>query len=147
VAEVCQEKSLRDGSFLIMVPPVTDEPTIRKALTAACAERGVQAEISKAFNVSQSTVKRWLDGGEIPPPMLKLLDWYFFGTLPPRLVSDPDLPIGALEFSPDEWRIVLCLASRAGQTPAKWIASTIRFHLDMEASRESPGNSTGTAGH
>lgn len=109
---------------------MTDEITIRQTLSEACAKRGVQAEISKAFNVSQSTVKRWLEGGEIPPPMLKLLDWYLFGTLPPRLASDVQPPDGKLDFSPEEWSIVLILTARAGQTPAKWIASTIRFHLN-----------------
>ncbi len=121
---------------------MTDEITIRTALADACSQRGAQAEISKAFNVSQSTVKRWLEGGEIPPPMLKLLDWYFFGTLPPRLASDDHAEKGQLDFSPEEWNIVLILAARAGQTPSKWIASTIRFHLDLyKASLEAPSTS------
>lgn len=136
---------MRGESFFLQIAAVTDEITIREALSDACAKRGVQAEISKAFNVSQSTVKRWFEGGEIPPPMLKLLDWYFFGTLPPRLSSDEQVPSGMLDFSPEEWNIVLILAARAGQSPAKWIASTIRFHLDLYKSASNEGN--GTTGH
>lgn len=102
---------------------MTNEITIRSRLAEACSERGVKAEISKAFDVHPSTVKRWLEG-EIPSPILKLLDWYFFGTMPPTITATLDLP-GCLEFSRDEWRIVEILARRAGQTPGKWIATTL----------------------
>jgi hypothetical protein len=88
---------------------VTDETTIRQRLIEACSERGVQAEIAKCFSIHPSTVKRWLEGGDIPPPMLKLLDWYFFGTLPPSLVKRMDVR-GTLDLSADEWAILVALA-------------------------------------
>jgi hypothetical protein len=109
---------------------VTDETTIRRKLAEVCEKRGGKAAIALAFNVHPTTVKRWLEGGEIPPPMCRLLDWYLFGVVPPRLASSVGLQ-GTLEFTDAEWRIVRVLAARAGQTPEKWIASTIRVHLDL----------------
>lgn len=110
--------------FLLDAAAVTEEATIRETLAAACEQRGVQAEISKAFDVHPSTVKRWVEGGEIPPPMLKLLDWYFFGTVPPRLNGTFNLR-GSLEFTEDEWRIIGLMAARAGQSHAAFIRTTI----------------------
>jgi hypothetical protein len=109
---------------------VTEEITMRQKLAEVCARRGEKASIAKAFNVHPSTVARWLEGGEIPPPMLRLLDWYLFGIVPPRLPAAVGLR-GTLEFDEAEWRIVRILAQRAGHTPEKWIASTIRTHVEL----------------
>lgn len=69
----------------------------------------------------------------------RLLDWYFFGTLPPTITATLDLP-GVLEFSSDEWRVVKTLAVRAGQTPEKWIATTIRAHVVAEQTKQAQGD-------
>jgi hypothetical protein len=111
---------------------VTDEIQIRRKLTVVCEERGGKAAIAKAFNIHPSTVARWQEGGEIPAPMLRLLDWYLFGVAPPRLAPALGLQ-RTLEFTEAEWRIVNILGERAGQTPEKWIAGTIRFHLDLHS--------------
>ncbi len=54
----------------------------------------------------------------------KLLDWYFFGTLPPSVVATLDLQ-GVLEFTDDEWHIIGMMARAAGQSEAKWIRESI----------------------
>ena len=80
---------------------MNSEITIREALATACKQRGKQAEISKILDVHTSTVKRWVEGGEIPPPILKLLDWFLFGVVPPRLQPMSDMRT-VLEFGADE---------------------------------------------
>lgn len=58
----------------------------------------------------------------------KILDWYFFGIVPPRLTTAAGLA-GILDFDPAEWAIIGILSRRAGQTEAQWIASQIRAYL------------------
>lgn len=118
-----------------MLPSVTDETTIRNKLAEACSQRGVQAEIAKAFEVHPSTVKRWLEGSEIPPPMLKLLDWYFFGKVPPRLEGQAIIDMrNVLCFDEAEWRIIGHIARRQGITEQQWIVARIRDYLsNLEA--------------
>lgn len=114
---------------------MTAEILLRKALAKACEQRGTQAEISKAFEVHTSTVKRWIDGGEIPPPMLKLLDFYFFGTVPPRIANPSTDPQAVLDFDEAEWAIIGSLARREGILEAQWIASRVRDYIAfLEAS-------------
>jgi len=108
---------------------VNDEQEIRAALTAACTQRGKQAEIAAAFEVHPSTVKRWIEGAEIPPPVRKLLRLYLFGEIPFGLVHTPADVATLLEFEPDEFRIIGLLANRAGQSPAAWIRSQILSYL------------------
>lgn len=108
---------------------MTDESTIRQALVESCQERGVQAEIAKAFEVHPSTVKRWIDGGDIPLPMLKLLDFYFFGTIPPRISTAIADPKTVLDFDEAEYRIIGTLARREGITEEQWIVGRIRSYL------------------
>ena len=93
----------------------------------------MQAEMAKAFEVHPSTVKRWLEGGEIPPPMLKLLDFYFFGTIPPRVSNSCSDPHGVLDFDEAEWAIIGNLARREGVTEAQWIAGRIRAYLAWQS--------------
>ena len=126
---------------------MANENEIRKALVDACQERGKQAEIASAFDVHPSTVKRWIDGGDIPPPILKLLALYLFGEIPFTLVHPKQDLSSILEFEPDEWRIIEILATRAGQTPAQWIRSQILAYLaftSQEGNQAGPSDSAAT---
>ncbi len=67
------------------------ETRIREALAKSSLEWGSKSRIAEAFGVSSSTVTRWVDGGEIPKPMLLLLDCYFFGAMPPMADSSGDI--------------------------------------------------------
>ncbi len=115
-------------NFFSYNPDMTAETVIREALETACKVRGKQAEISKTLDVHPSTVKRWIEGGEIPPPLCLLLDWYLFGSIPPRLEQNAAAP-NTLEFEEAEWAVVVASASREGTTPAQWIAGRIRAYL------------------
>jgi hypothetical protein len=121
---------------------VTDESIIREKLLEVCAQRGSQAEIAKSFEIHPSTVKRWVEGGEIPPPMLKLLDWYFFGTMPPRLSGHAPIDLDStLDFDETEWRIIGHIARRQGITEAEWIVRRIRDYLAiLEEQKDPMGN-------
>lgn len=59
----------------------------------------------------------------------QILDWYFFGKVPPRILSASLDLQGVLEFSEMEWRLVTIMATRDGLQPGKWIASQIRTIL------------------
>ncbi len=71
----------------------------------------------------------------------RLLDWYFFGTLPPRLAASFDLR-GILEFTEDEWNIIGLMARRAGQNHAQWIRSSILAFVHSQG----PGSQAGDQG-
>lgn len=107
---------------------MTPEIKIREALATALLTRGKQAEISKALNVHPSTVKRWSEGAEMNPPVVTLLDWYFFGTVPPKLTKLPDHR-HTLDFDEGEWAVIGALARREGVSEAVWITSRIRSYL------------------
>jgi hypothetical protein len=108
---------------------VTEESHTREVLTEACKARGKAAEIAAAFEVSPSTVKRWLDGGDIPPPMAKLLRLYLLGEIPFEMVHPKQDLTSVLKFTPGEWRIIETLALRGGVTAGEWIAGHVRNYL------------------
>lgn len=122
---------------------MTEETIIRQTLIESCSQRGVQAEIARAFDVAQSTVKRWIEGGDIPPPMLKLLDWYFFGTVPPRIEGQSIIDMrNVLNFDEAEWRIIGHIARRQGITEREWIVSRVWDYLsNLEAASAFSGPS------
>ena len=103
---------------------------VRSALAAALQKRGRQAEISATFNVHPSTVRRWAEGGDLTAPVVALLDWYFFGVVPPKIQRGFDART-VLEFSAAEWAVIGALARRSGVTEAEWIASRVRDYLAM----------------
>lgn len=108
------------------------EETIRKALISECQQRGKQAEISKTLDVHPSTVKRWIDGGEIPAPLLKLLNWYLFGEVPASLKRITDLK-AVLDFDADEWALIGAASRREGVCEADWIAGRIRCYIRFKS--------------
>jgi hypothetical protein len=107
---------------------VTDEQDIRNALASASKNRGDISRIAKALSIAPSTVKRWNDGGEIPPPMLKLLNLYFFDKMPFDITGENLLP-SMFDFTEDQWKVICVLAGRLGITPGVWISNQIRTYL------------------
>jgi len=66
-----------------------------------------------------------------------LLDWYFFGILPPRIATTASLQ-GCLEFTDQEWHVLGRMAARVGQTHAQFITATIR--RDITRDKDWPAN-------
>lgn len=62
---------------------------------------------------------------------MKLLDFYFFGTLPPKVESltNAEAFFGKLEFDPSEWAIIGMMARREGVTAEQWIVGKVRSFL------------------
>ena len=116
---------------------MTDEQHIREALKTASQNRGEISRIAKALSISPSTVTRWIAAGEIPPPMLKLLNLYLFDKMPFDIAGEKVLP-SVLDFTEDQWKVICILAGRQGISPGKWIANQIRTILasDDEARAE-----------
>jgi DNA-binding MarR family transcriptional regulator len=113
-----------------------NELDIRQQLQTAGKERKA-SQIATALKIAPSTVKRWIDGGDIPAPMLTLLDLYFFGTIPFEIANQKALH-GVLDFTTDQWRVIEVLSRREAKTPGQWIADKIRWMLagDQEARNE-----------
>lgn len=107
---------------------MTDEQKIRDQLAIAAKQRGETTRISTALGIAPSTVSRWITGGEIPPPMVKLLNLYFFDVMPFDIVSE-HLANSVLDFTEDQWKVICILAKRQGTSPGKWIADKIRWIL------------------
>jgi hypothetical protein len=61
----------------------------------------------------------------------KLLDLFFFGTLPSGIVRLSEDLGKTLDLTEDEWRVVKVLAHRNGQTPEMWIKTRILDYLAM----------------
>jgi transcriptional regulator with XRE-family HTH domain len=76
----------------------------------------------------------------------KILDWYFFGIIPPRLTNtDGDLS-GVLDFEEAEWKIIGHIARRHGLTEGQWIAQRVRdylAHLEVRSAAEDDKPITG----
>lgn len=66
----------------------------------------------------------------------KLLDWYFFGSVPPRITATQTDLSKVLDFDEAEWKIIGHIARRQGLNESEWIAQRIRDYLavlDLEA--------------
>lgn len=111
-----------------MLPLMTTEAAIREALAKASENHGEISKIARDLDIRPSTVSRWISGNEIPSPMLKLLDLYFFGTIPFEIANEKAIH-GCLDFTTDQWRVIEILARRESTSAGKWIASQIRAYL------------------
>lgn len=112
------------------------EATIRQMLETACSERGKAAAIAKHLQIAPSTVKRWLDGGDIPAPMQILLSWYLAGIVPPSMESGVQ---GQLEFTEDEWADLQSKADAEGVDVETFIAGRIRSYLAWNGTKDQGG--------
>lgn len=108
---------------------MSDEENTREVLKQACEQRGKASEIAKAFEVSPSTVKRWIEGEGIPPAMVKLLRLYLLGEIPFEMVHPRQDLTSVLKFTAGEWTIIETLARRGGVTAGEWIAGHVRNYL------------------
>jgi transcriptional regulator with XRE-family HTH domain len=89
-----------------------------------------QDDIAAILGITQTAVSK-IEGGTraLSDSEKKLLDWYFFGTVPERIhASAIDLK-RMLEFDEAEWLIIGHISRRRGLTEAEWIASRIRDYL------------------
>lgn len=84
-----------------------------------------QDDISEMLGIPRNAVSK-IEGGSrsLSAAEKTVLDWYFFGTMPPRLANPENLK-GILEFSPEEWEIIGLMAKRAGQTHEAWIRTAV----------------------
>jgi transcriptional regulator with XRE-family HTH domain len=93
-----------------------------------------QAAVADLLGITQTAVSKIEIGQRgLSESEKSLLDWYFFGILPPRLENPQDIR-GVLELTDQEWHVLTVMARREGQTPAQFIAATIRkdIHRDQE---------------
>lgn len=68
----------------------------------------------------------------------RLLDWYFFGILPPKIITSASDLRGVLEFDEAEWKAVSLMAARDGKkSPGEWIASRIRDYIALAGGSQS----------
>lgn len=105
------------------------EEQTRTLLCEELLNRGAQTRIAEDLGVSATTVMRWKEGGEIPPPMIKLLRLRLLGEIPFGAVHNQADMESLLEFHPEEWRVIEILAKRAGQETGAWIRSQILSYL------------------
>lgn len=84
-----------------------------------------QEEVSAILGMTQTAVSKIENGTRTLSSTEKaILDWHFFGTMPPRLENPLELQ-GVLEFTATEWDIIGIMAKRAGQTHKQWIRSAV----------------------
>lgn len=99
-----------------------------------------QDDVAKLLGIAQTAVSKIENGSRsLSDSEKKLLDWYFFGIVPPRVATiTPDLQ-GVLEFDDAEWRMIGIMAARDGnKTPGQWIASRIRDYIAPALAAEAP---------
>lgn len=93
-----------------------------------------QEEVAKILGLEKHNISKIETGKRaLSESEKKLLDWYFFGTMPPRIVGSSEDLCGTLEFDEAEWKIITILATKEGnKTPARWIADRIIGYLDND---------------
>lgn len=100
--------------------------TTAENLRAIRIEKGMnQDEVAELLGLQNHNISKLESGTRALSTSEKtLLDWYFFGTMPPRLENPLELQ-GVLEFTATEWDIIGIMAKRAGQTHKQWIRSAV----------------------
>lgn len=100
-------------------------------LKAIRAERELnQDDIAGILGITQTAVSKIESGTRaLSDSEKKLLDWHFFGTIPPRIINVVADPKTVLDFDEAEYRIIGTLALREGITEEQWIVGRIRSYL------------------
>ncbi len=101
-----------------------------------------QGEIADILGIAQTAVSKIETGMRaLSDSEKRLLDWYFFGILPPKIGNAGVDLKGTLEFDEAEWRMIGIMANKNGMTPGEWIASRIRDHIAPAMASATVGNS------
>lgn len=121
------------------MPDPDDIDEILAALRERSKVRGERAALAHALHVSQSTVKRWVDGTCVPPKVIRgMLAWYLFGSPLPTVAERNDEMRGILRMSAREWAQVQRMANRQGVEVDQFIAERIRAILAWEMKITNP---------
>jgi transcriptional regulator with XRE-family HTH domain len=106
-------------------------------LKAVRTDRGMnQDDLAVILGITQTAVSKIENGTRtLSESEKKLLDWYFFGTVPAHITAAINLS-HMLEFEEWEWRIIGLIARRQGLTEAEWIVRHIREYLDIRQENE-----------
>lgn len=116
--------------------------TTAASLKAIRDERKInQDEVAAVLGIAQTAVSKIETGTRgLSDAEKKLLDWFFFGTVPERIHGSTIDLSRMLEFDEVEWRIIGHIARRQGLTEAEWIAARIRDYLAIMDAQESPAS-------
>lgn len=94
------------------------------------SEEMTQDEVAAVLGITQTAISKIESGTRaLSDSEKKLLDWYFFGTMPARMHSATIDLAKVLEFDEGEWLIIGHIARRQGITEAEWIARRIKDYL------------------
>jgi transcriptional regulator with XRE-family HTH domain len=89
-----------------------------------------QDEIAALLGITQTAISKIESGTRsLSDAEKKILDWSFFGTVPPRVTSAHADITKVLDFDEAEWRIIGHIARRQGITEREWIVRRIRDYL------------------
>jgi transcriptional regulator with XRE-family HTH domain len=98
-----------------------------------------QDEVAAVLGITQTAISKIESGTRaLSDSEKKLLDWYFFGTVPERIHSSTIDLAKVLEFDEGEWLIIGHIARRQGITEAEWIVRRIRDYLAILDERKEP---------
>lgn len=105
--------------------------TTSENLKAIREENGLnQDQIALMLGITQTAVSK-IEGGTrtLSDSEKKLLDWYFFGSVPARITATQSDLSKVLDFDEAEWKIIGHIARRQGLTESEWIVQRIRDYL------------------
>jgi transcriptional regulator with XRE-family HTH domain len=85
-----------------------------------------QFDVADILGIAKSAVSK-VESGErhLSLPESTLLEWLFFGVVPPRVGSSGLNLQSAIGLSDSEWRVVETIAKADGLTPAAWVGRRI----------------------
>lgn len=97
-----------------------------------------QDDLALILGISRNAVSKIETGTRLlSETEKKILDWYFFGTIPERLTSGI-LSADMLDFTATEWNVISSIARRIGVSPSKWIVDQIRGWLVRDEMQKAP---------